>query len=202
MTTVRHRFSDPVIRRLHTKVKKQIGPIAVFQATHPEKYFEALAESIVSQQLSVKVADVIFGRVKTLAGNNFSPKKLLKISVEDLRQAGLSYSKAAYIQNIARAWEKGLVDPRSLESLEDEAVIEQLVQIKGIGRWTAEMFLMFTLGRPNVFSVGDYGLRKAISLAYKIPIESKPAVFLELAESWSPHKTLASRILWKSLDLR
>jgi DNA-3-methyladenine glycosylase II len=144
---------------------------------------------------------VIFGRIRQLVGKNFSPGKLLKTSIEDLRRAGLSYAKASYIQNIARAWEKGLIDPQNLHDLEDEAVIEQLVKIKGVGRWTAEMFLIFTLARPNVFSVGDYGLRKAISMAYQVPIESKPAIFLKLAESWSPHKSLASRILWKSLEL-
>jgi DNA-3-methyladenine glycosylase II len=193
--------ADPVLKALHRKVEKQLGSLPVIQSSQPEQYFASLAESIVSQQLSTKVADVIFGRVKQLAGKNFSPKKLLKISVENLRRAGLSYSKASYMQNIARAWEEGLVNPRTLQSLEDEAVIEQLVQIKGIGRWTAEMFLIFTLGRPNVFSVGDYGLRKAISIAYKLPIESKPAIFLELSKRWSPHKSLASRILWKSLEL-
>lgn len=161
-----------------------------------------MVESIVSQQLSIKVADVIFGRVKQLAGSDFSPGKLLLVSVEDLRTAGLSYSKASYVHNIARAWEEGLVDSGALATMDDAAVIEALVQIKGVGQWTAEMFLMFTLGRPDVFSAGDYGLRKAISLAYEIPLESKPIVFTQLAQQWAPHRTLASRILWKSLELR
>lgn len=194
-------FTDPVLEALAGRVSEKFGVLPEIIPAAPEQYFEHLAESIVSQQLSTRVADTIFERVKKLAGRKFSPKKLLQVSVEDLRQAGLSYSKAAYIQNIARAWEERLVDPKVLESLEDERVIETLVQIKGIGRWTAEMFLIFTLGRPNVFSAGDYALRKAVSLAYSIPIESKHTVFSDLAQQWSPYKSHASRILWKSLQL-
>lgn len=194
-------FNDPTLQKLHTRVKQELGPLTPRPPAPPEQYFEALVESIVSQQLSIKVADVIFARVKETVGGGFSPQEVLRSDVERLRGAGLSYSKASYIQNIARAWEEGLVEPALLAELEDEAVIEALVQIKGVGRWTAEMFLMFTLGRQDVFSVGDYGLRKAISIAYNLPIDSKPKIFLELAEKWSPNKTLASRILWKSLEL-
>lgn len=194
-------FNDPTLHKLHTRVERELGPLTTRPPALPEQYFEALVESIVSQQLSIKVADVIFARVKETVGGGFSPREVLRSDVEHLRGAGLSYSKASYIQNIARAWEEGLVEPALLAELEDEAVIETLVQIKGVGRWTAEMFLMFTLGRPDVFSAGDYGLRKAISLAYEIPLESKPAIFTELAEQWAPNRTFASRILWKSLEL-
>ncbi|HEX9817617.1 MAG TPA: DNA-3-methyladenine glycosylase [Patescibacteria group bacterium] len=194
-------ISDPIIRKLHQRVEEQLGPFPSFKPARPNEYFESLVESVVSQQLSTKVADTIFGRVKALTAKDFSPQKLLAISIEDLRQAGLSYAKASYVQNIAKAWEEGLVEPQALKDLEDEAVIEQLVQIKGVGRWTAEMFLMFTLARPDIFSVGDYGLRQAVSRAYDLPATSQPSAFEQLAKRWSPHRTLASRILWKSLEL-
>lgn len=195
-------FRDPILAALHARVEREVGPVILHPPQAPEQYFERLTGSIVSQQLSTKVAEVIFARVRALAGEEFSPARLLMVSVEDLRQAGMSYSKAAYVHNIARAWTDGLVDPHRLEQLDNQAVIETLTQIKGVGQWTAEMFLMFTLGRPDVFSVGDYGLRKAISLAYDISLESKPAVFVTLAEQWSPHRTLACRVLWESLELK
>ena len=194
-------FKDKTLNKLYLRVERELGPLPAIKPSKPSEYFFEMAESIVSQQLSVKVADTIFGRVRGLVSKKFLPKELLKLSIEELRGAGLSYSKAAYVQNVAQAWEEGLVEPTKLEKLSDEEVIEKLVQIKGVGRWTAEMFLMFTLGRPDVFSAGDYGLKKAISQAYELPMESKPAVFSELAEQWSPQRTLASRVLWRSLEL-
>ena len=195
-------FKDPIISALHQRVVKKLAPLEEFKPTDPSEYFEQLTESVVSQQLSIKVADTIFTRVKDLVGEEFTPQRLLLIDTEKLRKAGLSYSKASYIQNIAYAWKEKSVDPHQLAQMENEEVIEQLVKIKGIGRWTAEMFLMFTLARPDVFSAGDYGLRRAISMAYGVPIESKPAVFIEISDQWSPYRTLASRILWRSLELK
>lgn len=193
-------FSDPILQKLYLTVEKTLGQIPDTTPAPEEKYFENLIESIVSQQLSVKVADIIFARLKA-AGGDFSPAAILALEHETLRSVGLSNAKANYVKNIAEAWNNGLVKPSELTTMNNEDVIAHLVQIKGVGRWTAEMFLMFTLARPDVFSVGDFGLRKAISLAYNIPMTEKPPVFSAIAEQWHPHRTLASRILWRSLDL-
>lgn len=194
-------FAEPVISNLYKKIKKIHGDITPITPANPEQYFERLVESIVSQQLSVKVADIIFERLKKLIGSDFSPLRVLATDHESLRLVGLSNAKAIYIQNIAENWTNGTIQPSLLSSMTDEEVILHLVQIKGVGRWTAEMFLIFTLGRADIFSVGDYGLKKAISLAYNIPITSKPDEFLNLSNNWQPHRSLASRILWKSLDI-
>lgn len=196
-----NQFSDPILTELHTKVTEANGNIEPIIAAKPSDYFERLVESIVSQQLSVKVADVIFNRLKTTVGTDFSPATIIATDHEILRSVGLSNAKATYVRNIAESWTNGLIQPENLHNMADEDLIEHLVQIKGVGRWTAEMFLIFTLGRPDIFSVGDYGLKKAISQAYNIPMESKPIVFLDIANHWQPQRSLASRILWKSLEL-
>lgn len=202
MTPQQITFSDKTLQAVYQRVQTELGPLHQIRSVEPSAYFKSLCESIVSQQLSVKVADVIFARLESLVGEDFVPQSVTKLEHEHLRSVGLSNAKAQYIQNIAHAWETGLINPFSLQELEAEQVIEQLVQIKGVGRWTAEMFLIFTLGRPDIFSVGDYGLKKAISNIYNVPITSKPGVFLEISTAWSPHRSLASRVLWKSLELQ
>lgn len=195
-------FEDPILQRIHTEVTEKFGSLAPITIGKPETYFGSLAESIIGQQLSNKVADVITERVKTAVGGQWQPKIVFEMPIEQLLQAGLSSAKANYLKNIAEAWLNGTITPHVLTEMEDEEVIERLITIKGVGRWTAEMFLIFTLGRPDVFSVGDYGLRKAISRYYDIPMTAKPTAFLEITHSWQPHRSTASRILWKSLELK
>ncbi|MDQ3018313.1 MAG: DNA-3-methyladenine glycosylase [bacterium] len=166
--------------------------------------FEGLVEAIVSQQLSVKAADTIFERFTQLfPGKNFpTPEEVANTSIAKLRSVGLSGSKATYILDLAQKVSSKELKLQSLHRLEDEAVIEELVKIKGIGRWTAEMFLMSSLNRPDLFSHGDLGLRNAIAKWYgfKKPLTQKQIE--KIVQKWSPHRTLASRYLWKSLDLK
>jgi DNA-3-methyladenine glycosylase II len=193
-------FSDPIMQALHETVVRKHGSIELPQPVTPEEFFWSLCESIMGQQLSEKVAPQIIQRVKKALNNQLNPDTVLSTEDIKLREAGLSYSKISYLKNVAQAWKSGEIDPFKVSALSDEEVILKLTTIKGVGRWTAEMFLMFTLGRTDIFSAGDYGLRKAISLAYNLPMETKPTELIQLSEQWRPNRTLAAKILWKSLD--
>lgn len=164
-------------------------------------HFTELSASIVSQQLSTKVADVIWGRVlKLMTDEKVSPEQVLAIDTEIFRKQGLSYSKIKYIKDLAQKVVDSEIDLEKLDVLPDEEVIVELVKVKGIGRWTAEMFLMFSLGRPDVFSTGDLGLKRAIQKLYGLKTEPDEKKLLELSKKWAPYRTTASRILWRSLD--
>lgn len=164
-----------------------------------QELFEELVESIVSQQLSVKASDTIFGRVKNLLPKKqISPKNILKLKDEELKNAGLSFSKVKYIKDLALKVNSKEIELEKLKELTDEEVIVRLKNVKGIGRWTAEMFLMFSLGRPDIFSLGDLGLRNAIKNIYKIDSPTEKEI-LAISQKWSPFRTYACRILWKSL---
>lgn len=161
-------------------------------------YARELFASIVSQQLSTKVADVIWKRFAELVKNPEDPTIVKKFSVAQLRSVGLSNQKASYILAIATGVTDGTVLLDHLDSLDDEAVIAELIQLKGVGRWTAEMFLLFTLARPDVFSVGDLGLRNAADEFFNKKLS--PTELLKLSEAWSPHRSAVSLALWHSLD--
>lgn len=164
--------------------------------------FDRLVESIISQQLSVRVADVIYERVLNLMPKKkLDPKAILKIDDQSLRSAGLSFGKIKYIKDLSEKVSSGELDLENLENLNNEEVIENLTSVKGIGRWTAEMFLMSALGRPDVFSHGDLGLKNAIKKIYSLPeYDIKKAE--EIVIKWSPYRTIAAKILWKSLELK
>lgn len=167
-----------------------------------ENYFEALVGEIISQQLSGRVADVMEARFRALFPNvKFpDPVTVLRAADEAIRATGISYSKISYIKNVARAAEEGALDKRHLEKLSDENVIALLTRIKGVGRWTTEMFLMFTLGRPDVFSYGDLGLKNAITRLYKLRKPPSSARARQISSPWRPFRTLACRYLWASID--
>ncbi len=195
---------DPVMGQLITKIK-----LTERKAKSQARHFETLVESIVSQQLSVKASDTIFARFKKLfllssrakgRARFPKPEQILKMSDLKLRSAGLSNSKVKYIKDLAKKVHQKEVLLGKLKDMSDEEVIEHLIQVKGIGRWTGEMFLMFSLARPDVFSHGDFGLRNAIQKLYgrKRPLTQKQIE--KIVAKWSPHRTLASRYLWKSLD--
>lgn len=192
---------DKKLSALYEKVTAHFGVLPEIVAAQPSNYFGQLAESIIGQQLSNKVADVIVARVKAAVGGSLQQDAVLALEHAQLKAAGLSGAKAQYIINCALAWKEKKVEPHLLQQMDAETVIATLTQIKGVGRWTAEMFLIFTLARKDIFSVGDYGLRKAVAREYRIPITAKPSEFLKIAENWSPQRSLASRILWKSLEL-
>lgn len=161
-------------------------------------YARELFASIVSQQLSTKVADIIWSRFASLVEKPEDPEIVKTFTIEQLRSVGLSNQKASYILNIANGVTDGTVRLNHLDELEDESIIAELVQLKGVGRWTAEMFLLFTLARPDVFSSGDLGLRNAADkFAGK---KLTPEKLKKLSSSWSPHRSAVSLALWHSLD--
>ncbi|MDP3795071.1 MAG: DNA-3-methyladenine glycosylase 2 family protein [bacterium] len=168
---------------------------------HDGNYFKSLVAEIISQQLSGRVADVIEARFVALFAPQAFPQPLdvLRMADAALRNAGLSYAKITYIKNISRAVSDGAIDFAHIDQLTDEEVITLLTRVKGIGRWTAEMFLMFAMKRPDVFSYGDLGLRSAIKRLYRLRKHPSPRKARELSRRWIPYRTLASRYLWASL---
>ncbi|MGH2923503.1 MAG: DNA-3-methyladenine glycosylase family protein [Solirubrobacterales bacterium] len=162
--------------------------------------YEALARAIVGQQLSTKAAASIWEKVTALFGGKTpSPQQQLDAEPQSLRDAGLSWSKVAYVRDLAEHVEDGELDLKRLPELPDEDVIAELTEIKGVGRWTAEMFLIFHLGRPDVLSTGDLGIRRAIQLTYGLDDLPGPEEMERIAEPWRPHRTLACLYLWRSL---
>ncbi len=166
-------------------------------------HFRALVQSIIAQQLSDKVADVLTLRFRRLFPGQAFPKptQVLDMPDEKIRAIGISYGKISYIKNIAAAIEEKQLRLRQLRHMEDEAIIEELVKIKGIGRWTAEMFLLFSLERPDIFSHGDLGLRNAIKKLYGFKTPPTRKQIEKIVTKWSPYRSLASRYLWRSLDI-
>ncbi len=189
--------ADPVIGALFGKVKTSV--------VRPHtRYFESLVDAIISQQLSGKAAETIGKRFKALFSKTKfpSPAEVLAKSDEELRAVGISGSKANYIKNIARAMENGSLNFRRISKMTDEEIIAMLTAIKGIGRWTAEMFLIFSLGRPDVFSFGDLGLRNAVKKLYGLRQDPSIQKLKTLSAKWRPYRTTASLHLWGSLDNR
>jgi len=166
----------------------------------PATLLESIVESIISQQLSVKAADTIYNRFLYLFGGTF-PTATEIISVDDelIRSTGISRPKAEYIKGLAEMVHSKKIILDELHTYPDEKVIEELITIKGIGQWTAEMLLIFELRRPDIFSYGDLGLRNAISKIYNINRDDLISME-KIVTKWSPYRTLASRYLWKSLD--
>ncbi len=160
--------------------------------------FEALIEAIISQQLSVKASDTIFLRFKKLYRTFPTAKQILKTSDTKLRTAGLSGAKASYVKSLAEFVETKQLILENLKNLDDENVINELTKVKGIGKWTAEMILIFTLRRPDVFSLGDLGLRKAVSNLYGVNINDLTQIE-KISLKWKPYRSMVSRYLWKSL---
>jgi DNA-3-methyladenine glycosylase II len=162
--------------------------------------FETLVKSIVYQQLSGRVASVIFGRVVKAAGGKLTPESILKLRPGRMRALGLSGQKTAYIRDLARHTRDGRVDFEKLLDLSDEAVIERLTEVKGVGVWTAHMFLIFALRRTDVLPLGDLGIRAAIRKAYGFAELPEAAEMEALAARWRPYCTVASWYLWRSLE--
>jgi len=161
--------------------------------------FQTLARAIVGQQISVKAAQSVWDRTVIAAGR-ITPKNMLALSAEELRAAGNSRQKIACMQDLAAHFADGRIKPRRWHSMEDDDVIAELVEVKGIGRWTAEMFLIFYLMRPNVFPVDDIGLIRAIEKHFHQGERLTKAEVLEYAERWAPWNTVATWYLWRSLD--
>jgi DNA-3-methyladenine glycosylase II len=194
--------ADPVIGELI----ERIGPIDRDERLRrrkeerPADAYGALLRAIVGQQLSTKAARTIYLRVIDIFdGTTPSPEQLLEASVEDLRGAGLSGRKVEYIRDLAAHVISGELELDRLDRLGDEEVIAEIVAVRGLGQWTAEMFLLFHLERPDVLSGGDLGIRKAIQLEYGLEEMPPPQKVLEIGEPWRPNRSLASLYLWESL---
>jgi DNA-3-methyladenine glycosylase II len=178
-----------------------IDRVGAYRMEYRDPGFETLVRSIVYQQLSGKVARVIFGRlVEMLPDGVLTPERILKLTPAKMRRAGLSKQKTTYIRDLARKTVRGKVRFEALAELADQEVIEHLTQVKGIGVWTAHMFLMFALRRPDVLPVGDLGVRSAIRKVYGMEALPHPKQVEELAANWRPYCSVASWYLWRSLE--
>jgi DNA-3-methyladenine glycosylase II len=167
----------------------------------PVEPFGALVRAIVGQQLSTKAARTIYDRLAAgFGGRAPTPEGLLAADPEDVRAAGLSRPKVAYLRDLAERVADGDLDLAGLAERPDDEVAAELVKVKGLGRWSADMFLIFHLGRPDVLPVGDLGVRRAAESVYGLPAPPSPDELTTLAEPWRPHRSLASLYLWRSLD--
>jgi DNA-3-methyladenine glycosylase II len=194
--------SDPTMAALMARVGK-IDIATRLQRRkeeRPNDAYGALLRAIVGQQLSTKAARTIYLRVIDLFdGKTPSPEQLLEAPEEDLRAAGLSGRKTEYIRDLASHVLSGELELDRLDTLSDEEVIEEIVAVRGLGQWTAEMFLLFHLERPDVLSGGDLGIRKAIQIEYGLEEMPPPKQAIEIGEPWRPYRSLASLYLWESL---
>jgi DNA-3-methyladenine glycosylase II len=187
------RRSDPIL----AEIIDRVGAYAM-QFSQPK--FETLVKSIVYQQLSGRVASVIFGRLSNAVKGSITPESILKLRPSRMRTLGLSTAKTAYIRDLARHTRDGMVVFEELGALTDGEIIERLTVVKGIGVWTVHMFLMFALRRQDVLPVGDLGIRNAIQRAYGLAEPPKPTEMEVIAERWRPYCTVASWYLWRSLE--
>jgi len=187
--------SDPVLRTIIDRV----GPCRM---EFGEPQFHSLAEAIVYQQLNGKAAVTIFKRFAALAGEPLIPAGILKLTNEQMRAVGLSKQKSAYLRDLAERTHRGELDFSRLPEMKDDDVIQHLTQVKGIGVWTAHMFLMFTLRRPNVLPTGDFGIQTAIKKHYNKRKLPKPIQMEKIAKSWEPYRSVACWYLWRSLDIK
>ena len=178
---------------------ERIGPRPIADRMRGGSHFEDLARIVVGQQVSTAAARTIWGRVcDAFGGEAPAPEQMLD-ATDVLRGCGLSGRKASYMVGIAEAIVAGDFDPEGLAELPDDEVTEQLTALKGLGQWSAEMFLMFNLGRPDVFSGGDLGLRNGIRILLELEEAPPPRECVEIATRWSPHRTLASIYLWEAV---
>ena len=208
------------LKRADRVLAKIIAKVELKERKSHKRYFESFCVAIINQQLSTKAAATIVKRFIELFDQPRNakdrpkrsrrakhtkfpmPADVLKKSDVQLRKAGLSFQKISYIKSLAKLIEQGSIDFIKFKKMTDEEIIISLTEVKGIGRWTAEMFLMSCLNRPDVFSHGDLGLKNAIKKLYKLDLISQPKKYHRLVESWSPHRTAAARYLWASLNLK
>ncbi len=179
--------SDPVL----AAIIERIGP---FRMQYGEPTFHALAEAILYQQLNGKAAVTIFNRFTALAGDPLMPEGILKLTDAEMRGVGLSRQKTAYLRDLSEKTAAGLLEFERMPELPEEEVIAHLTQVKGVGVWTAHMFLMFTLRRPDILPTGDYGVQAAIKKHYKKRKWPKPAVMEKIAKPWAPYRSINRQV--------
>jgi DNA-3-methyladenine glycosylase II len=192
--------ADPVMARLI----RRIGNLSLERRRRGRPRtdaYGALLRAVVGQQLSTKAAATIYGRVLELFGGEVpSPQDLLGADVAQLRAAGLSGRKVEYLRDLANHVLDGSLEVERLHELDDQTVIQEIVAVRGLGEWTAHMFCMFHLERPDILPVGDLGIRNAVRTEYELDELPAPAELERIAEPWRPHRTLACLYLWESLD--
>jgi DNA-3-methyladenine glycosylase II len=187
--------SDPILRA----IIENVGP---FRMEYGQPTFHSLAESILYQQLNGKAAATILKRFTESAGDPLTPEGILKLSDEQLRAVGLSKQKSSYLRDLSAKTQSGLLNFEKLLAMEEADVIEHLTQVKGVGVWTAHMFLIFTMRRPDVLPTGDYGIQVAMKKHYRKRKLPKPKDMEKIARPWSPYRSIACWYLWRSMDIK
>ncbi len=185
---------DPILH----KAILQFKSLDFLSISKSDDYLRSLCREIVGQQLSGKVAHVIFERFLKL----FPAKKIIGMPDKKLRAVGMSWSKVSFLKDLAKKVYRNELDLKTIDKLSDEEVVKNLTKVKGIGPWTTEMFMMFALGREDLFSHGDYGLKKAIMKIYGFKKEPSRSRVEKIVKKWSPYRTYACLILWETLDNR
>ena len=187
--------SDPVMRA----IIESVGPCRM---EYGEPTFHSLAESIIYQQLNGKAAETIFKRFTDAAGTPLTPEGILKLTEQQMRAVGLSKQKSSYLRDLAQKTQAGSLNFEKLADMTEADIIAHLTQVKGIGVWTAHMFLMFTMRRPDVLPTGDYGIQVAMKKHYRKRKLPKPKDMEKIAKAWSPYRSVACWYLWRSLDIK
>jgi DNA-3-methyladenine glycosylase II len=188
--------TDPIMANVLTQALSAEYPIAIPQPKPTRDYFGSIVTSIISQQISTKAADAVRGRVLTFLGE-FTPEAVMRADFAELKAQGLSNQKTKYIKHNAEVWHE--IPIGNFVQMSDEEIINELTKLYGIGRWTAEMFLMFSMARPDVFSYGDLGLMNSLYKNYNF----KPHYVRKIQSTvggWAPHRTIASLALWHTID--
>ena len=184
-----------------TVVAELIQRFGPYEFRSTRSGFQVLVETVVSQQLSTNAARAIYGRLAAAMGKGAPrPEALLRLSRDRLTDCGLSRSKAEYVRNVAEAFQSGALDARRLARMDDAAVLAALTSVKGIGEWSAHMYLIFALRRLDVFPIGDLGLRNAMAAQYRMRKNSPVSRYHKIAHAWAPYRTVGTLYLWKSYD--
>ncbi len=190
------------LRRRDRILGEVIRRVGAFGLKPRGRGFQVLVQAIISQQISTSAAETIHRRLRELVpGRRITPAALAALSDEQLREVGVSPQKLSYVRDLTRCTLERVIDFRRIAASDDETAVAELIQVRGIGRWTAQMYLIFSLGRPDVFAVDDLGLRNAMQKLYGIAADAKPPVYESQAEIWKPARSLASWYLWRSLEL-
>ena len=197
-----HRKATNHLRKADPVLAAIIERVGACRMEFGEPSFHALAESILYQQLNGRAAATIMDRFTALAGDPLTPKGILKLSDAEMRGVGLSRQKTSYLRDLAEKTQAGILQFDRLPSMTEKEVIEHLTQVKGVGVWTAHMFLMFTLKHPDILPTGDYGVQAAMKKHYKKRKWPKPDVMMKIAKNWAPYRSIACWYLWRSLDIK
>jgi DNA-3-methyladenine glycosylase II len=187
--------ADPIL----AAIIAQVGP---YRMVYGEPTFESIAETILYQQLNGRAAETIMNRFTALAGDPLTPRGILALTDKQMREVGLSRQKTSYLRDLSEKTNSGLLNFSQLNKQPDDEVIKHLTQVKGIGVWTAHMFLMFSLRRPDILPTGDYGIQMAMKKFYRKRKLPKPAVMEKIARPWSPYRSVACWYLWRGLDIK